>query len=127
MRAAVEGHGDSPLSLLAMTVLTSFDRQDLDELGYSYGVSELISLLARRAAAGPNAILVTPGVRSAGAGKGDQKRVATPAEALRAGANYVVMGRQITRAEGSGRRGSSRSRRDFRLRVSGFTSGLRLH
>ena len=45
---------------------------------------------------GPDPILVTPGVRSPGAAKGDQKRVATPAEALRAGANYVVMGRQIT-------------------------------
>jgi len=42
--------------------------------------------------------LVTPGVRSAGAGKGDQKRVATPAEAIRAGANYLVIGRQVTRA-----------------------------
>ena len=41
---------------------------------------------------------MTPGVRSAGAGKGDQKRVATPAEAIRAGASHVVMGRQITRA-----------------------------
>jgi orotidine-5'-phosphate decarboxylase len=46
----------------------------------------------------PRAILVTPGVRSAGAGKGDQKRVATPAEAIRAGADYLVIGRQITRA-----------------------------
>jgi len=45
---------------------------------------------------------VTPGVRSAGAGQGDQKRVATPAEALRAGANYVVMGRQITRSSKPG-------------------------
>ena len=51
-----------------------------------------------RKIAGPDAILVTPGVRSAGSAKGDQKRVATPAEAIRDGANYVVMGRQITRA-----------------------------
>ena len=118
MRAAVEGRGSSRLQLLAVTVLTSFDRKDLDELGYSCEVSELVSLLGQRAVecgvdgivtsalevasiralAGPEAILVTPGVRSAGAGKGDQKRVATPAEALRAGADYVVMGRQITRA-----------------------------
>jgi len=118
MRAALEGRGSSPLQLLAVTVLTSFDRKDLDELGYSCEVSELVSLLGRRAVecgvdgmvtsplevaslralAGPEAILVTPGVRSAGAVKGDQKRVATPAEALRAGADYVVMGRQITRA-----------------------------
>ena len=54
---------------------------------------------AVRRIAGPAAILVTPGVRSSGAGAGDQKRVATPAEALRAGADYVVIGRQITRAE----------------------------
>jgi orotidine-5'-phosphate decarboxylase len=47
---------------------------------------------------GPKASLVTPGVRSAGAGRGDQKRVATPAEAIRNGADYLVMGRQITRA-----------------------------
>jgi len=51
-----------------------------------------------RQTAGPGAILVTPGVRSAGAGKGDQKRVATPAEALRDGANYLVIGRQVTRS-----------------------------
>jgi len=119
MRAAVEGRGSSRLQLLAVTVLTSFDRKDLAELGYSCEVSELVSLLTRQAAqtgvdglvtsplevaavrslAGPDSILVTPGVRSAGAGKGDQKRVATPADALRAGANYVVMGRQITRAQ----------------------------
>ena len=48
---------------------------------------------------GPDAILVTPGVRSAGAGKGDQKRVATPAEAIRAGATHLVIGRQVTRAD----------------------------
>jgi orotidine-5'-phosphate decarboxylase len=119
MRAAVEGRGDSRLQLLAVTVLTSFDQKDLVDLGYDCGVPDLVSLFVRhamearvdgviaspleassvRALAGPKAILVTPGVRSAGAGKGDQKRVATPAEALRAGANYVVMGRQIVRAQ----------------------------
>jgi len=51
-----------------------------------------------RAITGPVAILVTPGVRSAGKALGDQKRVATPGEAIRNGANYLVMGRQITRA-----------------------------
>ena len=122
MRAAVEGRGDSNLQLLAVTVLTSFDRQDLAELGYDCDVSSLVNLLAPRAMQagvdgvvaspleaasvraliGPRAILVTPGVRSAGAGKGDQKRVATPAEALRAGANYVVIGRQVTRSRDPG-------------------------
>jgi orotidine-5'-phosphate decarboxylase len=48
--------------------------------------------------AGPHAILVTPGVRSRGADAGDQKRVATPAEAVRNGASYVVVGRQVSRA-----------------------------
>jgi orotidine-5'-phosphate decarboxylase len=118
MRAAVEGRGDSRLQLIAVTVLTSFDRRDLEEDGYTCEVSELVIKRARqameagmdgvvlspleaapvRAVVGPQAILVTPGVRSAGAGKGDQKRVATPAEAIRAGASHVVMGRQITRA-----------------------------
>ena len=118
MRAAVEGRGDSGLKLLAVTVLTSFDQQDLADLGYPCQIAELVDLRVRkamaagidgivcspleaarvRAAAGPAAILVTPGVRSAGAGKGDQKRVATPAEAIRDGASYLVIGRQVTRA-----------------------------
>jgi len=119
MRAAVEGRGASSLKLLAVTVLTSFDQQDVNDLGYARALSDLVEwnvhkamdagvdglvgspLEARaiRAAAGPEAILVTPGVRSAGAGKGDQKRVATPAEAIRDGADYLVIGRQITRAQ----------------------------
>ena len=118
MRAAVEGRGDSPLQLLGVTVLTSFSREDLRELGHDCEVSELVAVRTRQAMdarvdgvvcspleaaavrriAGPDAILVTPGVRSAGAAKGDQKRVATPAEAIRDGANYLVIGRQITRA-----------------------------
>jgi orotidine-5'-phosphate decarboxylase len=118
MRAAVEGRGAAALKLLAVTVLTSFDQDDLADLGYPCGVAELVELRVRkamaaridgvvcspleaarvRAIAGPDAVLVTPGVRSAGAGQGDQKRVATPAEALASGANYLVIGRQITRA-----------------------------
>jgi orotidine-5'-phosphate decarboxylase len=117
MQAAVEGRASSPLKLLAVTVLTSFDQDDLADLGYPCAVAELVSLRVRKAmeagvdgivcsplevamvrALAPRAILVTPGVRSAGAGKGDQKRVATPAEAIRAGADYLVIGRQITRA-----------------------------
>lgn len=118
MRAAVEGRGDSPMKLLAVTVLTSLDQNDLEEMGHSQSVSELVGTRVRqameagidglvaspleaaniRAIAGPEAILVTPGVRSAGAARGDQKRVATPAEAVAAGANYIVIGRQVTRA-----------------------------
>ena len=119
MRAAVEGRGSAPLKLLGVTVLTSFDQDDLADLGYPCTVADLVALRVRKAReagidgivcspleaaavrtiAGPEAILVTPGVRSAGAGKGDQKRVATPAEALRNGADYLVIGRQVTRAE----------------------------
>lgn len=51
-----------------------------------------------RELAGPRMTLVTPGVRSAGASRGDQKRVATPAEAIASGADYVVVGRQVTRS-----------------------------
>jgi len=118
MRAAVEGKGDSRLQLLAVTVLTSFGPADLADMGYTCSASELVATRARQAAesrvdglvcsplevamvrgiTGPDAVLVTPGVRSAGAAVGDQKRVATPAEAIRSGANYLVMGRQITRA-----------------------------
>jgi orotidine-5'-phosphate decarboxylase len=118
MRAAVEGRQDSPLKLLAVTVLTSFDKEDLEDLGYPCDVADLVALRVRkarqagidgvvcsarevaavRALAGPGLLLVTPGVRSAGAAAGDQKRVATPAEAIRSGADYVVVGRQITRA-----------------------------
>ncbi len=119
MRAAVEGRGDSSLKLLGVTVLTSFDKEDLADLGYPCEVSDLVKLRVRKAVeatidglvcsplevaavreiTGPKAVLVTPGVRSAGAGKGDQKRVATPAEAIRNGASYLVIGRQVTRAE----------------------------
>ncbi len=118
MRAAVEGRAGTGLKLMAVTVLTSFDESDLADLGYPVACSELVAMRVRKAMeagvdglvcspleaaqvrklAGPEAILVTPGVRSPGTAKGDQKRVATPAEAIRDGANYLVMGRQITRA-----------------------------
>jgi len=118
MRAAMEGRADSPMQLLAVTVLTSFDQQDVREMGYDCSLAELIRqrvhlavetgidglvaspLEARtiRSQAGPKAILVTPGVRSRGAAAGDQKRVATPAEAVRDGADYVVIGRQVSRS-----------------------------
>ena len=118
LRAAIEGRGDAATKLLAVTVLPSFDQQDLADMGYDCAIADLVALRVRkamaagmdglvcspleaatvRAQAGSQAILVTPGVRSGGAAKGDQKRVATPAEASRDGADYVVMGRQITRA-----------------------------
>lgn len=118
MAAAVSGRAEAPLKLLAVTVLTSFDQRDLQEMGYALGLRELVELrvthavesgmdgvvcspleVARvRELAGPPLTLVTPGVRSAGADRGDQKRVATPAEAIANGANYVVVGRQVSRA-----------------------------
>jgi orotidine-5'-phosphate decarboxylase len=122
MRAAVEGKGDSGLGILAVTVLTSYDQKDIEDLGYSCSVPLLVQFLAGKAMeskvdglvaspleaanirriVGPDVTLVTPGVRSPGKATGDQKRVATPAEAIRNGANYVVMGRQITRASDPG-------------------------
>jgi orotidine-5'-phosphate decarboxylase len=118
MRAAIEGRGDSPMKLLAVTVLTSFDQQDVRELGYDCTLADLVGQRVRlamragvdgivgsplearaiRAAAGPAAILVTPGVRSRGAAAGDQKRVATPADAVGDGADFVVVGREVTRS-----------------------------
>ncbi len=118
MEAAVAGKGSAPLQLLAVTVLTSFDESDLRQMGYPCSVSDLVELRVRnameagvngivcspvevgrvRSAAGPGAILVTPGVRSMGAAVGDQKRVATPAQAIADGADYLVIGRQVTRA-----------------------------
>jgi len=118
MRAAAEGRAASDLKLLAVTVLTSFGPEDMEEQGYRCEIADLVERRARLALArgmdgvvaspleaarlrgvlGPGPIVVTPGVRSAGAAHGDQKRVATPAEALAGGASYVVIGRQVTRA-----------------------------
>lgn len=118
MSAAVAGRGGSSLKLLAVTVLTSFDENDLRQMGYSCDLPTLVELRVRNAMeagidgvvcsalevgkvreiAGPGATLVTPGVRSAGAPAGDQKRVATPAEAIAKGADYLVIGRQVTRS-----------------------------
>jgi orotidine-5'-phosphate decarboxylase len=118
MRAAVEGRGDSKTKLLGVTVLTSFDQEDLADLGFPVPVSDLVELRVRKAvesgmdgvicspldiarvrgAGGQKLTIVTPGVRSTGAAVGDQKRVATPAEAIRNGADYLVIGRQVTRA-----------------------------
>jgi orotidine-5'-phosphate decarboxylase len=118
MSAAAEGRGDTPTKLLAVTVLTSFDQEDIADLGYPSSVADLVDLRVKKAQecgmdglvcsaldvarvrrlAGSSMMLITPGVRSAGADKGDQKRVATPAAALRDGADYLVIGRQVTRS-----------------------------
>ena len=118
MKAAVEGREHAPTKLLAVTVLTSFDHDDLADLGYSVSIAALVELRVRKAVesgidgivcsplevarvrqiGGKDLKLVIPGVRSAGSSVGDQKRVATPAEAMRNGADYLVIGRQVTRA-----------------------------
>ncbi len=118
MQAAVEGRGESQTQLLAVTVLTSLDRDDLADLGYTASPAELVALRVQKAVesgldgivcsplevaqvrrtGGPKLKLVIPGVRSPGAATGDQKRVAPPAEAMAAGADYLVIGRQVTRA-----------------------------
>ena len=107
-----------PPRLLAVTVLTSMDRAQLAATGSLRSPEEEVLLLARMAFASgihgfvcspeesaslrsalPESLLVTPGIRPAGAGAGDQKRIATPAAALAAGANYLVVGRPITQAK----------------------------
>jgi len=118
MSAARAGCDGTGTKLLGVTVLTSFDEQDLTDLGFPVPVSELVELRVKnavqtgmdglvcsplevgrvRAIAGEESILVTPGVRSANAAQGDQKRVATPKEAIDNGASYLVIGRQVTRA-----------------------------
>jgi orotidine-5'-phosphate decarboxylase len=116
-RAALDGVRNPP-QLLAVTVLTSMDEAQLSATGVERSPAEQVALLARmglgagikgfvcspkevaalRALAGPEAVLVVPGIRSAGAAIGDQKRIATPADALRQGASYLVVGRPITQA-----------------------------
>ncbi|BCP55852.1 orotidine 5'-phosphate decarboxylase [Kaistia sp. 32K] len=118
MRAAVKGKGTSDLRLLAVTVLTSMDEADLAAAGYATNPAELVARRAADArAAGMNGIvcspeeagamravvgagmaIVTPGIRPAGSIVGDQKRVATPAAAIRAGADHLVVARPILEA-----------------------------
>jgi orotidine-5'-phosphate decarboxylase len=122
MRAAVAGAKGSGLKLLGVTVLTSYDDQDLLESGYRFGVAETVRRRAEQAqtlgldglvasaeeaagirkAVGGDMVLVTPGIRPTGAAIGDQKRFATPAGAILAGADYLVVGRPITAAPDPG-------------------------
>ena len=118
MRAAVAGRGTSGLKLLGVTVLTSMDEADARAAGYATSVAELAATRAGDARAagidglvcaateaaelrrivGPGTALVVPGIRPQGAAAGDQKRAATPADAIAAGADYLVVGRPITGA-----------------------------
>jgi orotidine-5'-phosphate decarboxylase len=115
MKAAADAAAGST-KILAVTVLTSLSAEDLEFLGFSGNPSDLVvkmALSARdagihgvvcspleasvvRHATGPGFIIVTPGVRPSGASKDDQKRVATPFEAIRDGASSLVVGRPVT-------------------------------
>ena len=118
MKAAVDARGSSNLRLLAVTVLTSYDDADLAAAGYDFTVAELVAERAAqardmgidglvcsaeeaanvRAIVGHGMALVTPGIRPAGADSADQKRIMTPAAAVAAGADYLVVGRPILEA-----------------------------
>jgi len=118
MKAAVEARAGSGLKILAVTVLTSYDDNDLHAAGYRLNVSDLVEARARQAQAlgvdglvsspeeaaalrkivGSQMHLVTPGIRPAGSVTGDQKRIMTPARAIAAGADYLVVGRPVMEA-----------------------------
>jgi orotidine-5'-phosphate decarboxylase len=119
LRAAVDAAKARPdLTVLAVTVLTSMDGQDLEKIGVRGSVEDSVVRLATialangcqgvvtsareasslRAELGYNFAIVTPGVRPAGSSVGDQVRVVTPAEAIAAGASHIVVGRPITEA-----------------------------
>ncbi|MBB4197242.1 orotidine-5'-phosphate decarboxylase [Rhodoblastus sphagnicola] len=118
LAAAKRGSEGSTLQVLGVTVMTSYDDADLAACGYRLNVCDLVALRARqardagiaglilspeelvstRALVGQSLLLVTPGVRPAGAALGDQKRVATPSEAFARGADHIVVGRPILAA-----------------------------
>ena len=120
LRAAAKAAAALPSQpiILAVTVLTSLDDQDLADTGISGGTTQQVVRLAKlaqsagcrglvvsphevsavRAVLGPRAIIVCPGVRPAGTDSGDQRRIATPQEAFQAGATHMVVGRPITAA-----------------------------
>ena len=123
---ALEGLTNPP-ELLAVTVLTSMDSAQTAAIGLDRSPASQVELLAKmglaagirgfvcspqevatlRALTGPEGVLVIPGIRPAGAGIGDQKRIATPADALRTGASYLVVGRPITQAPDPARAGEA--------------------
>jgi orotidine-5'-phosphate decarboxylase len=118
MKAAVEGKRGSTLRILAVTVLTSYDDADLAAAGYEMNVNELAAARAAqardigvdglvcsaeeaatlRSIAGARMVLVTPGIRPSGSAAGDQKRIMTPARAIEAGADFLVVGRPVLEA-----------------------------
>jgi orotidine-5'-phosphate decarboxylase len=118
LAAAIKGKGTASLGILGVSVLTSMNDADLAQAGYGMGVNDLVRRRARQAyeagaaglicspldiglvkdTVGEGLEIITPGVRPAGSDAGDQKRVMTPGEAIRAGASRLVVGRPITAA-----------------------------
>lgn len=137
MRAAVDAARGSDLCLLGVTVLTSMDTADLAEAGYRDDPATLVTKRAEqardagmggvvcsaaeaarvRSIVGPDMAVVTPGIRPQGADRGDQKRVVTPADALRAGASHLVVARPIIAA--SDRRAAARAILDQMQTIQG--------
>ncbi len=119
MAAAVAAAKGSDLCLLGVTVLTSMDAKDVIDAGYEYDPHTLVLRRAEQARiagmggvvcsaeeakavrkiVGPDMAIVTPGIRPAGAELGDQKRVMTPADALKAGSSHLVVARPIVKAD----------------------------
>lgn len=120
INAAAERENLTKPLILAVTILTSHDQTSLHEIGLEQSMQEQVIRLAqladksgingvvaspleiaplRKAIENPNFVILTPGVRPAGAALNDQKRVTTPGDAIKAGANYLVIGRPITGAE----------------------------
>lgn len=118
MRAAVDARGDADVKLLAVTALTSYDDTDAAEAGYALAIRDLVRLRAEQArtigmdgivcsaaetglvrdVVGEHMAIVTPGIRPNGSAAGDQKRTLTPGEAIRAGVDYLVVGRPVMAA-----------------------------
>jgi orotidine-5'-phosphate decarboxylase len=119
MRAAVKGRGSAKLKLLAVTVLTNLSEEDLKQQGFSLTPADMVvrrAVLAREAgfdgviasgqeaarvreAVGPGFLIVTPGIRLSGGATDDQQRITTPDNAVKAGADCIVVGRPITQAD----------------------------
>ena len=118
MQAAVEAARGTAMKILAVTVLTSYDDDDLQAAGYQLGVRDLVEVRAQQAQAlgldgivcsaeeaanlrriiAPQMCLVTPGIRPAGSDTGDQKRIMTPTRAIQEGSDYLVVGRPVMAA-----------------------------
>jgi orotidine-5'-phosphate decarboxylase len=119
MKAAVAGRGNSDMKVLGVTVLTSMDADDIKEMGFDCSIEDIVVARAKRALevgvdgviasalevaelrkqTSNKLMIVSPGIRPSGGARHDQKRVATPFEAMRAGADYLVLGRPIYAAD----------------------------